>query len=95
MPRASRTPFGASFAAAALFAWAAQAAGVLAPTHGEQFVHLSTPEQVTIPAEALFAGRTDVLLLTLDPGWTVAWRHPGDTGLATQVRWRGAEAGNR
>jgi DsbC/DsbD-like thiol-disulfide interchange protein len=33
------------------------------------------------------------VLLTLDPGWTIAWRHPGEAGLATQVRWRGAEAG--
>jgi hypothetical protein len=33
------------------------------------------------------------VLLTLDPGWTVAWRHPGAAGLATRVRWRGAEAG--
>jgi thiol:disulfide interchange protein DsbD len=33
------------------------------------------------------------VLLTLDPGWTVAWRHPGAVGRATRVRWRGAEAG--
>jgi thiol:disulfide interchange protein DsbD len=33
------------------------------------------------------------VLLTLDPGWTVAWRHPGEAGLATKVRWQGAEAG--
>lgn len=46
------------------------------------FVHLSTPEQVHLPANRLFAHRTDVLLLHLDParlGSPVLWE-PGVVG---------------
>lgn len=42
----------------------------------EGFIHLSAPEQVHLPANRLFAGRTDMVLLRLDPNL-----------LAAPVRW--------
>ncbi|MGB3773236.1 MAG: DUF952 domain-containing protein [Rhodococcus sp. (in: high G+C Gram-positive bacteria)] len=44
-------------------------AGQVAPPSLDEvgFVHLSTPQQVHLPANRLFAGRRDVLLLALDP----------------------------
>jgi uncharacterized protein (DUF952 family) len=50
------------------------------PSLDEQgFIHLSAPEQVHLPANRLFAGRRDVVLLRLDPsllGAPVRWE-PG------------------
>lgn len=59
--------------------WAsAQDSGALRPASLDDvgFVHLSTPQQVQLPANRLFRGRTDLVLLQLDPA-----------KLAAPVRW--------
>lgn len=70
---------------------AARAAGRLAPPSLAEvgFVHLSTPEQVVLPADRLFAGRQDVLLLVLDPARIdveIRWE-PGTHGDPAQMRF--------
>ncbi|MGK2881155.1 MAG: DUF952 domain-containing protein [Mycobacterium sp.] len=60
---------------------AARAAGALRPDSLAEvgFVHLSAAEQVHLPANRLFTGRIDVVLLHLDPallGAPVNWE-PG------------------
>jgi len=57
---------------------AAEAVGELCPPSlGEVgFIHLSTSEQVHLPANRLYADRTDLVLLHIDPN-----------GLDAPVRW--------
>lgn len=56
----------------------AQAAGQRCPPSFDDigFVHLSTLEQVHLPANRLYAGRADMLMLWCDP-----------TKLGAEVRW--------
>lgn len=42
-------------------------------------MHLSTPDQVALPAQRLFAGRSDLVLLVLDPARI--------DGAGIDVRW--------
>jgi thiol:disulfide interchange protein DsbD len=32
------------------------------------------------------------VIFTLDPGWHLYWKHPGETGLPTRLSWRDADA---
>ncbi|MEM6109572.1 DUF952 domain-containing protein [Mycobacterium sp. 050272] len=54
----------------------ARSRGEIRPGTGAEFIHLSAPEQVHLPANRLFRGRLDLVLLHIDPAL-----------LAAPVRW--------
>lgn len=78
--------------------WArAQADGGIepGPAGDDEFVHLSAPHQVHLPANRLFGGREDVVLLVLDPdhlNGEVRWEPgvPGDPASMTFPHLYGA-----
>lgn len=69
----------------------AAAGEVTAPSlHTEGFVHCSDPGTVHLPANRLYAGRDDLILLRIDPALLPAgalrWE-PGEPGREASVVW--------
>jgi thiol:disulfide interchange protein/DsbC/DsbD-like thiol-disulfide interchange protein len=64
-------------------------AGMEAPAQFGLDSQPHTQAQLLLAADTARPGATllAAVRLTLDPGWHVYWRNPGDAGTATQIKW--------
>ncbi len=82
MPAAQRARVTAVLAIATLVAGAVSA-------QARPFIGTGTPHaHASITSVAVGPDRAQVLVtLSIDPGWHVSWRNPGETGLPTRLSW--------